>query len=99
MAKFTIFLPDDLLADLDGYAAEVGESRSGVIREASALYLTEKRSARGLAARARAVEDSIALFERLAAQPVSDGRSSGEVLRELRGSLSVPGADGVGGDS
>jgi len=87
MAKFTIFLPDGLLTELDDYAEQVGESRSGVIREASALYLAQQRSGEAQAARVGAVRESLELFEKLAAQPSIDGRSSLEILRDLRGPL------------
>lgn len=87
MAKFTIFLPDDLLAGIDEYAQAIGESRSGVIREASARYLAEGRSAKAAARRKEAVEESIATFEELAKLPSLDGRSSLEILREIRGPL------------
>lgn len=87
MAKFTISLPDELLSDLDDYAAQIGESRSGVIREASARYLSELSAEDARQQKAQAVEESLALFERLAAQPSLDGRSSDEILRDLRGPL------------
>lgn len=93
MAKFTIFLPDELLTDIDRYAEQIGESRSGVIREASARYLAEERSAQSAMRKRAAVADSLELFESLSRLPGLDGRSGSEILREARGPL------GSGGDA
>ncbi|MBE0417610.1 MAG: ribbon-helix-helix protein, CopG family [Coriobacteriia bacterium] len=85
MAKLTIFLPDELLDQIDAFAAGVERSRSSVIREASARYLAEAGSAEADARRKQAVDESLVLFEELATTPSLDGRPSLEVLREARG--------------
>jgi predicted transcriptional regulator len=87
VAKLTIFLPDELLAQIDSYAGESERSRSSVIREASARYLAQAASADADARRAAAVESSLALFEQFAHTPSLDGRPSLEILREARGTL------------
>lgn len=87
MAKLTIFLPDELLAQIDSHASESERSRSSVIREASARYLAQAASADADARRAAAVESSLALFEQFAREPSLDGRPSLEILREARGTL------------
>ena len=85
MAKLTIFLPDELLAEIDERAVELERSRSSLIREASARYLEQERSRDAGARRAAAVDASLALFEELASVPSLDGRPSLEILREARG--------------
>ena len=87
MAKLTIFLPDELLAEIDARAAREDRSRSSVIREASAHYLARTESAEAEARRRVAVDASLALFEELAAAPSLDGRPGLEILREARGAL------------
>ncbi len=87
MAKLTIFLPDELLAQIDTRAQELDQSRSSVIREASARYLAQAQSADADVARKEAVDRSLALFEELARTPSLDGRPSLEILREIRGPL------------
>lgn len=84
VAKITISLPVDLLGDIDGIAAESGDSRSFVIREAAVSYLASKRAADEAAARRRGVEAALALMASVRAQPVLDDRSTGELLREIR---------------
>lgn len=87
MARLTIFLPDELLAEIDARAQSLDQSRSSVIREASVHYLADARSADADARRKTAVEESLALFEELASTPSLDGRPSLEILREARGRL------------
>ncbi|MDT8434795.1 MAG: ribbon-helix-helix protein, CopG family [Anaerosomatales bacterium] len=87
MAKLTIFLPDELLAEIDAHAAREDRSRSSVIREASAHYLASTQSAEADARRRAAVDESLALFDELVAAPSLDGRPGLEILREARGAL------------
>ncbi|MDP2182992.1 MAG: ribbon-helix-helix protein, CopG family [Actinomycetota bacterium] len=87
MARFTVFLPDELLAQIDSVAESADRSRSSVIREASAHYLAHARSAEADARRKSAVEESLELFEELAQKSSLDGRPSLEILREARGRL------------
>ena len=46
MAKVNISLPDGLLDDIDELAAWLKRSRSGLIQEASALYVAQLREER-----------------------------------------------------
>jgi metal-responsive CopG/Arc/MetJ family transcriptional regulator len=69
MAKFTVSMPDELLARVDAEAQRRGTSRSGVIRELTSAAFDE-RSAR-LAARMRELDG----------QATSHG---GDVVKELK---------------
>jgi len=60
MAKINISLPDDLLAEVDTLAQELDESRSGLVREATAQYLAEVKERRAREERAASIERAIA---------------------------------------
>jgi predicted transcriptional regulator len=83
--KFSISLPADLLAEVDDIARDEGLSRSGVIREATASYVTARASAAYEAERTRRVGEALEGFDSVAAGWGADERSSLELLRELRG--------------
>lgn len=84
VSKFTISMPEDLLAQIDGEAEACGETRSGVIREASIEYLQRRRAEDAAAKRRRAVGEAIQMMKDLASGPCLDDRPSLEILRELR---------------
>ncbi len=84
VSKFTISMPEDLLAGIDAEAAALGETRSGVIREASVRYLERRHEDEAAAERQRRVAGAIAMMRELAQLPCSDERPSLEILRELR---------------
>lgn len=84
-ARVTISLPDDLLGRLDAEAAELGESRSFVVQEATARYLSKTREERDAdERRARALEAVQEIREMARRNPHLDGRPSLEILREVR---------------
>ncbi|MFU8891606.1 MAG: CopG family ribbon-helix-helix protein [Anaerosomatales bacterium] len=83
--KFSISLPADLLAEVDGIARADGLSRSAVIREATAAYVTARVSAAYEAERSRRVGEAIEGFDAVAARWGIDERSSLDLLREIRG--------------
>jgi predicted transcriptional regulator len=83
--KFSISLPADLLVAVDDIAQADGLSRSGVIREATAAYVTARASAAYEAERTRRVGEALEGFDEVAAGWGADDRSSLELLRELRG--------------
>lgn len=100
-AKFTISMPEELLAEIDAEAEAIGTTRSGVIREAAAHYVVERR-AQSLAAERRVrVSAALERMKAIAAQPKADDRPSLEVLRELRRGhgFSVPGGPNEVGDA
>jgi len=84
-ARVTITLPEDVLDRLDAIAREEGVTRSDVVREAAAHYLTERTDRQEAIARKHAVEDGIAWLESIAATPQQESQDSLTVLRELRG--------------
>ena len=66
MAKVTISIPDDLLAEVDALAAELNESRSGLVQEATASYVTAAKTHRFEAARRARIERAIKTARSLA---------------------------------
>jgi len=98
VSKFTISMPEDLLAEIDADAAARGDTRSGIIREASVEYLHRVREEDAAAARRRAVGEALQMMRDLASEPVLDDRPTLEILRELRESegLGRPARSGAG---
>lgn len=82
--KVTISLPDDLLDRIDAEAAERGESRSLIVQEASAAYLSQTVEERAQQARRARIDAAIRTMKRIAAKPSMDPRPSLEILREIR---------------
>jgi len=60
MAKVNISLPDDLLAEVDALADELEESRSGLVREATARYVADVKEQRAREERAASIDRAIA---------------------------------------
>jgi len=85
--RITITLPDGLVEELDRLAADAHTSRSGVIREASEVYVATRRSQQRDAELRSAVDQTLSLFEQLRRTPSLDNRPSLEILREMRGPL------------
>lgn len=90
--RVTVTLPDDMLDRLDAVAGEEGLTRSDVVREAAAGYLTARVSGEEARTRRAAVDDGVAWLRRIAAEPPLDPRMSLEILREVRGESRDPGA-------
>ena len=91
MAKVNISLPDELLEQIDTLAAELDRSRSGLVQEATAEYVTraleERRKAQRAARIDRAMESARAIAEQvepfdstaaIRADRDRDGRTAGE---------------------
>jgi len=91
MAKVNISLPDELLEQIDALAAETDRSRSGLVQEATAEYVTravEERRKAERAARidramesARTIAEEVVPFDSTAAIRADrdrDGRKAGE---------------------
>ena len=83
--KFSISLPEELVADVDEVARLDGLTRSGVIREAMSAYVAERRSAQYEQARRSRVARAIESFDAIAAEWGADERSGADYLAELRG--------------
>ncbi|MBA4370562.1 MAG: hypothetical protein C0418_03165 [Coriobacteriaceae bacterium] len=88
--KFSISLPEDLVAEVDGIARSEGLTRSGVIREATAAYVTARTSATYEAERKARIQSAIDGFDAMAEAWGPDPKSSLEYLRELRGDAGGP---------
>lgn len=83
--KFSISLPEDLLTEVDQIARADGVSRSAVIREAAAAYVSTRVSAAHELERSRRIDEALAGFDEVAGAWGADERSSLDLLRELRG--------------
>ena len=84
MSKVTISLPEELLARIDAEAAERGESRSLIVREASASYLAQTAEERAQQVRRTRVREAVVTMKRIATEPSRDPRPTLEILREIR---------------
>lgn len=82
--KFSISLPEELVADLDEFADQDALTRSGLIREVVAQYVSQRRSATYEEERHARIARAIEGFERLAREWGPDERSSLELLHEIR---------------
>ena len=83
MAKINVSLPDELLREIDDLAAELDRSRSGLVAEASARYVTELQAERAARERSERIGEAIREARELATH-VPPGRDSTELIREDR---------------
>jgi metal-responsive CopG/Arc/MetJ family transcriptional regulator len=95
--KVAVALSDWLLAEVDEYAAQAELSRSALVEEAAAEYLSRRRheaqDERYQREAAAALEDMAAFAEERAADSSGEGEpTSLEILRGLR-------SEGIGSDS
>ena len=93
VSKFTISMPHELLDQVDEQAQSLGQTRSGLIREATAQYLERQRELDAAGERQMRVRVAITGMKAMAARPKRDPRPSLDVLRDLRAhdGLSTPG--------
>lgn len=94
VSKITISLPPELLGEIDRLADERGESRSTVVREAAAHYVTAQLGADAAVKRAEGTQRLLDEFARLSATRGRTSKTSLELLRELRGESDAPGEAG-----
>jgi len=66
MAKINVSLPDKLLEEVDDLAAALGRSRSGLVQEAAAEYVTRVREELEREQRRQSIDASIAGLRALA---------------------------------
>jgi len=66
MAKVNVSLPDELLEDVDELAAALGRSRSGLVQEAAAEYVTRVREELEREQRRQSIDAAIAGLRELA---------------------------------
>jgi metal-responsive CopG/Arc/MetJ family transcriptional regulator len=60
MAKVNVSLPDSLLEEVDDIASALGRSRSGLMQEATALYVAKIRDQQAAEERRRSISEAIA---------------------------------------
>ena len=91
MTKLNISMPEELLAEIDAEATELGLTRSGLIQEASARYVATARSDREAERRRLSVESAAARMRAIgarfeltgdAAQLVAEARSAEEARHD-----------------
>lgn len=82
--KFSISLPEELVASLDEIAAEDGLTRSAVIREVTSAYVAKRASSTYEEERRKRIDGAIEGFKRIAAQWGPDERSAADIIREIR---------------
>lgn len=88
--KFSVSLPEDLVARIEGLAAEEGVSRSEIIREATARYVASVDGAIAETRRHASVNAAVASFEAIAAEWGDDEIPGLAYLDELRGEAAEP---------
>lgn len=90
VVRVTVTLLEETLAQLDTIARAENVTRSDIVREATASYVTQHTAAAQSTARIQAVEDGICWLEDVAAQSTGEhGLSTLDVLRDLRGESPV----------
>jgi len=87
--KITVSLPEELVRAIDELSVEQGVSRSAIVREASARYVTERASAAAAARRRGAADAAMSALKELRRLTPIDDRPTLEILRELRGPLDL----------
>ena len=95
VARVTVTLPEPVLAELDAVARDEGVTRSDIVREAAAVYLSQRERDHASRSRHEAVEDGLRWLETQAAHVPKDTPSSLDLLREVRAEAGGAGsADG-----
>lgn len=84
MAKVNVSLPDELLHEVDELAEELSRSRSGLVQEATAQYVAEKRAERE--ARERSARISAAIKRIREISPLVGSFDATAMIREDRDS-------------
>lgn len=83
MAKVNVSLPDELLREVDALASEIGESRSGLVREATARYVAEVRARQEAERRREEIENAKRLMRSVASE-VAPGEDTTDLIRADR---------------
>lgn len=85
--RITVSLPAGLVREIDLISQSDGVSRSQVVREAAALYVGDRASARETERAQVAADRTLAILEELRGRVPADGRPVLDILRESRGAL------------
>jgi hypothetical protein len=91
--KFSISLPEGLLAEVDEIALADGTNRSSVLREAAAEYVASRKAADRDEIRRQRVGTALHGFDGLAAEWGPDATTSLEYLAQIRGEGVAPAAE------
>lgn len=91
--KFSISLPEALLAELDDLADADGLTRSAVIREAAADYVATRKAELGARRRRERVGRAIGGFRAISEQWGDDRQPGVQYIRDLRAESACEGAD------
>jgi len=83
--KFSISLPSELVTEVDALARTDGLTRSALIREATAAYVADRKSAAYVAQRRTHIDDALTGLDLVAARWGDDEHSGLEYLAEIRG--------------
>jgi len=83
--KFSISLPEELVADVDELAQLDGLTRSAIIREATTDYVSKRKHATFESERRARIDEALEGFRQISGDWGSDERTTTELLREIRG--------------
>lgn len=83
MAKINVSLPDELLETVDSLAAELHRSRSGLVAEATARYVTRLREEQAAEERRASILEAMEGMRELA-KHVPPGMDTTEIIRRDR---------------
>lgn len=97
--KFSISLPEALVVSVDEIAAEEGSSRSAVIREAAAAYVSAREVSKRESERAKRIDAALDGFDAVSQSWGADDRTGLDYVTELRGEAPrVSGPEVASGD-
>lgn len=85
--KITVSLPADLVNEIDRLSETDGVSRSSIVAEAAALWVSRREEAAAAARRREAVRSLFELLDSLESVPPLDDTPPLDMLREARGPL------------
>lgn len=85
MAKVNVSLPDQLLAQVDELATELSRSRSGLVQEATARYVTQLREERDARERSERIAGAMREMRELS-KLLPAGPDTTELIRRDRDS-------------
>ncbi len=88
--KLSISLPESLAHQLDELAAEDGVTRSALVREATARYVSSRASDAEARRHRAGVERAVAGFDEVASLWGEDDRPALEYLADVRGAAAAP---------
>lgn len=91
MAKVNVYIPDDMLEELDALATAAGRSRSSLVQEAMADYVIGSRSAEAREARRKRIEEAVRGMDEIRAMP--DPYPDVDAVDQLRAMRANPDED------